>query len=119
VSNQNEPKATSSTTFTREQRVDLFRLVTDLFPPPVPDGLGGESEGDELYALKDVLERALHWLPSSLGDGGIIAWVQKFIVTGSDEELLTLIQYMPTAQHFADEKKRSGRYNYGFHNLAG
>lgn len=102
----NLPMEAKNSIFTSEQRVDLFRLATDLFPPPRPHWMGGEEGGGELHALKDLLERNLHRLPSQLSLAGIEAWFQKFILSEPDEVLLTLIELMPVAQFVADEKER-------------
>jgi diguanylate cyclase (GGDEF)-like protein len=104
-------------TFNREQRIDLFRLVTDLFPPPKLDYMAGETGGDELYQLKDALERTLHRLPSALGHGGIEAWTQSFILGEPDDVLLTLIELMPFAQALADDKKRREPHGWAFSDL--
>ncbi|MFQ5741630.1 MAG: GGDEF domain-containing protein [Acidobacteriota bacterium] len=99
-----------SSAFTRENRVRLYYLVTRLLPPPDPDYMGGVTAGESLFKLDELLRMHLGRLSLAHGDG-IEDTIKNFILGGPEEEVLTLIEFMPLAKLAADEEEsRRGRY---------
>ena len=92
--------------FTREERVRLYFLLTDLLPPPKPDSFGAETGGEELWSLQELLQRALGRMHIGLGDG-IAAILHHFVMNASEDELLTMLELIPAARVAGIQKRAS------------
>lgn len=92
--------------FSREERVRLSFLLRDLLPPPQLTWSGGEERGEEMWALYELLQRALGRMQIGSGDG-IAAILSDFIMKANEDELFTMIELLPAARAAGIKKRQS------------
>jgi diguanylate cyclase (GGDEF)-like protein len=95
--------------FSQKNRVRLIYLVGDLLEKPRPYELAGYEGGQEFFKLDELLRRRLGKLRlTRSGELGFDAIVE-FIQVASEDQLLNLIELVPTAKLFADRTYGSSR----------
>lgn len=98
--------------FTKENRVKLYYKVCESLPPPTSSEYGPEG-GDGLYKLDELLRK--HFGRLSLASGGRIETViLNFILSAPEDELLTLIEFIPGTHIIAQVERHNG-FMYSAH----
>jgi hypothetical protein len=77
------------------QRVELCYLVSFLLPESELDGFGQQITGNAMCYLEDAVKRDLG--RTSIGCGTNEEAIHSFIMQASEEDILTLIEFVPKA----------------------
>src|SRR5438046_5985883 len=106
------PRRIVAEAFTKENRVKLYYKVCESLPPPTSSEYGPEG-GDGLYKLDELLRK--HFGRLSLASGGRIETViLNFILSAPEDELLTLIEFIPGTHIIAQVERHNG-FMYSAH----
>ena len=86
----------SQVLFTKEERVRLYFLLTDIIPPPIRQWGAADLGGDGMVALHELLRRSLGRMVIG-GGPGVADALRDFVTDEPEDELLTMLELLPVA----------------------
>src|SRR6266496_128335 len=98
--------------FSKESRVRLYYMVLDCLPPPITGEFGLEG-GQGICKLDELLRKRFGRLSLASGQS-IETVILNFILSAAEDELLTLIEFIP-GTYIATEAELNQGFTYSRH----